>query len=322
MAVATVGRSVAVEEDEPYAQVKTELVLSSVLKGKTRERAVSLYHYQWPEEEASRLRPGDRVLAFLEPREAEHGGPAGEGYVAADPSLGAARLTGEELEAYRRQTEALARLTRTGAHPTDLVKWMVATAADPLTRKAAVQDLKRSARGAGGARRAARHAGRAPDRAGPPGGDRPLPRRGRVVGGETVPAVLGDFLTDAQKERLSEALLATKSSTEADLDLFRLVRRLGREGGAPLVHRPVPGRASPRREPAGPEGDDTPRRGVARRRPEAPSAGGRRGGLHGLHEAFWQTEPGEEEERLHEAKVAAVEKELRRKVPAGLDEKP
>lgn len=238
VAVATVGRSVVVEEVEGYVGIRTELVLSSVLKGKTWERAVSVYHHQTQKEEASRWRPGDTVLAFLEPREAGHGKPA-EGYVAAAPPLGAASgMIGEEFDAYRRQTEALARLAEQGAHPSEVMAWLVATTEDPLTRWEAVQDLQAAV---SALEELAARRGKPLDQT---ARDLRSVIDGYLAGGgsfdgEAAPAILGIFLTDAQKERLTEALLATERLSDSDIHLFQLVRRWERKAALSWLRRRV-----------------------------------------------------------------------------------
>src|SRR6185295_19213763 len=113
-----------------------------VLKGDTRERVISVYHDQDPDEDpASRLQPGDNVLAFLEPREAETG-RGSDGYVATDVLSGLRELSATELEAYRERIEALARIPRSGtARPAEFLEWLVATTENPATRQEAIDEL-------------------------------------------------------------------------------------------------------------------------------------------------------------------------------------
>ncbi len=221
--LAVAGKSVTVRQQEYTSEVRTDLVISSVLKGDTRERVLSVYHDQRPgEDAASRMQPGDNVLAFLEPREAETG-RGSDGYVAADALSGLRELSDAELEAYRERIKALAQIPRSGtARPAELLEWLVATTEDPATRKEAIHEL--SWRVQNLARQAEQHntpvdwyaqdlrdvyadflsAGGTPER-------------------EVNPVILAAFLTDAHRERLTAALLNPPKGAEADLDLYDLV---------------------------------------------------------------------------------------------------
>src|SRR6185436_7686714 len=221
--LAVAGKSVTVGQQEYTSEVRTDLVISSVLKGDTRERVISVYHDQTPDEDpASRMQPGDNVLAFLEPREAETG-QGSEGYVAADALSGLRELSDGELEAYRERLEALAQIPRSGtARPAELLEWLVATTEDPATRKEAIDELSWAVWSL--ERQAEQHntpvdwyaqdlrdvyadflsAGGTPER-------------------EVNPVILAAFLTDAHRERLIAALLNPPKGAEADLDLYDLV---------------------------------------------------------------------------------------------------
>jgi hypothetical protein len=221
--LAVAGKSVTVRQQEYTSEVRTDLVISSVLKGDTRERVISVYHEQTPDEDpASRMQPGDNVLAFLEPRETETG-RGSDGYVAADALSGLRELSAAELEAYRERIEALAQIPRSGtARPAKLLEWLVATTEDPATRKEAIDELRWAVRNL--ARQAERH-------------NTPVDRYAQNLrdvyadflsaGGtperEVNPVILAAFLTDAHRERLTAALLSPPKGAEADLDLYDLV---------------------------------------------------------------------------------------------------
>lgn len=218
VAFGTVRRSSVVHQGEHTSEVRTDLVLSSVVKGKVGERAIELSHERMElDPPESRLQPGDRVLAFLEPRGADR-------YSVHEPSdSGLKKLSEAEAAAYGRRLEALIRLARRGSPPADLVEWLVGTAEDPATRGEAVRDLIPAAE---------ELAGQAEKRGVPV--DRYAQNLREVVsehladGGPEVqasPSVLGAFLTDGQRERLTAALLHTTRMTEADLALYRLVGR-------------------------------------------------------------------------------------------------
>lgn len=217
------GKSVTVRQQDYTSEVRTEIVISSVLKGDTRERVISVHHDQWSNEDpAHRLQPGDNVLAFLNPREAEDGRRS-DGYAAADALIGLRKLPDEELAAYQERIEALAQIPESGpARPAEILEWLVATAEDPATRKEAVDELR------GAVQRLEYQAEQRKmsvdlyaqslqdvfaDFLGASG----TPER------EVNPVILAAFLTDAHRERLTTALLATAHVENADLTLYELV---------------------------------------------------------------------------------------------------
>jgi hypothetical protein len=168
------------------------------------------------------MQPGDKVLAFLEPREAEAGWGSG-GYVAADALSGLRELSDAELKAYRERIEALAQIPRSGtARPAELLEWLVATTENPATRKEAIDELSWAVRNL--ERQAEQH-------------NTPVDRYAQDLrdvfadflsaGGtperEVNPVILAAFLTDAHRERLTAALLSPPKGAEADLGLYDLV---------------------------------------------------------------------------------------------------
>lgn len=211
------GKSVTVRQEDYTSEVRTEVVISTVLKGETQERSISVYHHQRPgEDPANRLRPGDTVLAFLAPRETD-------GYVAADELSGIRELSDAELAAYEERIEALAQIPESGAaRPAELLEWLVATAEDPATRKEAVDELSRAvqqleyqarqrnvpvdryAQGLQAVFADFLGAGGTPER-------------------DVNPVILAAFLTDAHRERLTTALLRTSLVEDADFTLYELV---------------------------------------------------------------------------------------------------
>lgn len=217
------GKSVTVRQQDYTWEVRTEVVISSVLKGDTRERVITVYHDQWSEEDpANRFQPGSNMLAFLNPREAENG-RGSDGYVAADALTGLRELADEELDAYQERIEALEQIPESGAaRPAEILEWLVATTEDPVTRKEAIDELH-------GALRQLEY--QAEQR------KTPVDRYAQSLqdvfvdflgaGGtperEVNPAILAAFLTDAHRERLTAALLRTSHVEDADLTLYELV---------------------------------------------------------------------------------------------------
>jgi len=217
------GKSVTVRQQEYTWEVRTELVISSVLKGDTRERVISVYHDLWSDEDpASRLQPGNNVLAFLNPREAENG-RGSDGYVAADALTGLRELPDAELAAYQERIEALAQIPESGAaRPAEVLEWLVATTEDPATRKEAIDELRWAV---GQLEHQAEQSKIPVDRYAQSLQDvfADFLGAGGTPEREVNPVILAAFLTDAHRERLTTALLRTSHVEDADLALYELV---------------------------------------------------------------------------------------------------
>jgi hypothetical protein len=220
--LAKAGASVAVDRNEDYGEVATELVVTSTFKGRAPGRSVRVYHTRSLDEETERLAPGTKVLAFLKPRDGETGRTAV--YESADYFFGLKVLPAAELEAYGERLAALARLLRHGdPHPADVTEWLVATAEEPLTRREATGELGAALSALA---RFAEKRGTTTEQAGQDLRavvDR-FVAEGGSFGNDMEPALLGAFLTEAQQERLSKAFQSTPRLTEADLELFEVVR--------------------------------------------------------------------------------------------------
>ena len=218
-----VGKTVVVDKDEYTRHVRTDVTVTAVVKGETRERVVSIFHDETADDALSgHLFPGSALLAFLEPHAAEDG-RGSDGYAGTD-EFALRALGAEEVEPYRQRLEALARITRDGRQqPGDRVEWLVATAEDPLTRGEAVADLGD----------AVSYLARQAEAHGVPA-DQYAARLRQVFadftagGGQAEsyldPAVSGAFLTADQRERLSAALLRTEHLTGTDLQLYGVVK--------------------------------------------------------------------------------------------------
>jgi len=229
---ATAGRSVVVPGEHEWSnEVRTELIIDEVLKGQTGERVVQVVHAAQPG-----LQPGETVLAFLVPGD-QRGRPSdghrAAGYVPADHGFGLRQLSEAELPAYTESIQALSEITRDGVpHPEDLVDWLVATAEDPETRGEVIIELSGLARNPQEGLAATRYT-------------RDVRwaladflAAGGTLASDLDPAVLAAFLTEAQKNRLTHALLQTETLARPDLDLYNIVRPWsGRESLAWLIER-------------------------------------------------------------------------------------
>jgi len=232
VALATVEGSVTApgKEEGEAGESRTDLLLSSVLKGATGERIVTVFHREERDDDRPNpFRPGEKVLAFLVPREPLDGRRGSDGYAPAAIGFSLKRMSEADLEAYTQRIAALAAITRDGADdPASRVEWLVTTAENPWTRKEAVDELHSLAWKLRDLEDledlSPEHYPQAVQ-----GALADFLAAGGQPASETDPAVLAAFLTGEQRERLFRALLRTDRLTGADLDLYRLLRPWDRD---------------------------------------------------------------------------------------------
>jgi hypothetical protein len=232
---ATVGRS-QVGEGDDTAEVVTDLQVDAVLKGEVERRRLKYQHYESREvgEDGIELwradfAPGTRVVAFLDPSE-DGLGRLGRIYEQSSFGWGARHFDdSEQHDAYVERIEALAKLERRNgrevvADAEDLVEWLVATTEEEATRGEeagellqAVLALHDHAESSGVSDAAAALELRS------------IVDRFRDEGGEVTESpryeVIGAFLTDDQRARLTTALDSSRGFAEPDRTLFSLVLR-------------------------------------------------------------------------------------------------
>lgn len=230
-----IGPSVVLEVEDEIATMTTQLRIEKQLKGATSRRSVSYRHSVYlgadgePAETLADLTPGTKVLAFLDDTE-ETDDPRDEPiYEPTSHAFGIKTFGDGERAVYLERLEALARLERAserhgGGDPADLTEWLVATAEEPHTRGEVTGELGRAvealralaAKEATTEEIVAQDLRAAIDRVHDEGGS--LSARSR-------PTFLGASLTDAQKQRLTAALVTTERLSYADRALFDIVRR-------------------------------------------------------------------------------------------------
>lgn len=246
--IATVGPSTLVTEagEESLRTIRTELQVVSVLKGTLRGGTVLVDRVEL-RDDGSGPQVGETVLAFLKNPEAGSDWADDAAYVTVDSFDGLRQLPADTLEAYRRQTAALARLGET-PRADALVEWLVATAEDEHTRKEGVGELRWAMDSFQllGERLDRRRAqpGRAEELDPQTETDRLLAQAGAQAD-EVEPAVLAALLTPDHRERLSQALLATERLTQADIGLFELVRPWAGEAAERWLARQLAGEPAP-----------------------------------------------------------------------------
>jgi Carboxypeptidase regulatory-like domain len=230
---AVVGPSVVVGRDGGQVDVVTDLRVESAVKGAVSGRDVAYRHHEYGADAApgdswqADFVPGTRVLALLRRSKADGARAGRPAFESADYHFGFRQLGDRERTAYLARLEALARIgheaqRRGEMNPGDLVEWLVATAEEPLTRGEATGELRQAqdvlaevaAKAGTSAEVAAEDLRVVVDR---------FHAEGGTLSGEPPAAVLGAFLTAAQRQRLTAALAATATTSQGDRELFLIV---------------------------------------------------------------------------------------------------
>lgn len=214
-----VGTSVGIDPEDP-SKLETEIRVTSVFKGRHAGRSLFVAHAE--DEETGRFAPGTKVLAFLRAGDPRPGRQTV--YIAAGWERGLEVFQDDALAAYADRLDALKRITRRGdPQPEELAEWLVATAEEPLVRKEAKADLisALSSLDALATERnlpvdhaAADLRAEVADRL----------AEGKPFASEEALGRVGAFVTEADKHRLTRALLATRGLTEGDFGLYEIVR--------------------------------------------------------------------------------------------------
>ncbi len=233
--LAVVEESVVASELGGFAKVETQLHIVQRIKGEPAVGPITFRHTEnassldpdstnQDSTDPDILKPGDEVVAFLrrvQTRDLE-AEPIFEqtGYYNS-----VFRLDRADREAYLERSEALAGLekeaqNRGGLNPSELMDWMVETAANPSTRGETISEiqdafeaLENLARKKGKERAAlARKLEQIVEKAG-----------GRIVHADVRPIFLGAAITEAHQQQLTAALWATQRVDLSDRKLFDLV---------------------------------------------------------------------------------------------------
>src|SRR5262245_2420756 len=145
IAIAHVGRSVVAGTDGEMklTQVKTDLRISSQLKGENDQKVIPLYHwvnnvyYRWVHDASPpEFKQGARLLVFLQFRKTEDGKRL-DGFELIDWEGNSIKeLDDGGLAVYRQRIEELAAIIRRGdPKPGEFVEWLVRCIEEPATRQ-------------------------------------------------------------------------------------------------------------------------------------------------------------------------------------------
>jgi len=139
--VARVGRSVSVKSGVNNEMMKTELEVTSVIKGNGKQTKVTVYNWGWGEDHRfpGGLKLGDQALFFLSRRE------SGDGFELSDYSYSVKKLAPADLSVYVERLNELNAMTKAG--PVDdaaIVEWLMRCAEQPATRWEGAYELAQS----------------------------------------------------------------------------------------------------------------------------------------------------------------------------------
>lgn len=274
--VGSFGETTAVEmtgfeESMPYERylMRTELKVSSMVKGAGNYSTLHFYHSGWKFNERtghtlSQYQGDDKLLIFLKRRE------GGDGYEQTDDSHGIKKLTDAALKVYVQRLDELGLIMQQAEpDPARIVEWLVRCAEEPETRWEGLYELSRSNDALLAESLAAEkkqedakleaeaekgEANHAVGAEGETGGDDKEPAgepddtsaEVSYVQASTLPAPsmpiypgpdpnLIKLLTAEQKSRLANMLFSAKTITHNEITLISLVRQWGDPRLVPFV---------------------------------------------------------------------------------------
>ena len=230
--VARVSKSTRIDTESQFSLIKTQLLVSSTLKGSGDERTVDVYHWVYAEDET--YTDGANLLVFLNRRQGDQRtGQAG--YEVVDPRRGVKKLPEPDLQVYIQRIDELAAIMSKEKHEqTEIVEWLVRCAEDPATRWEGVYELARSAYSLAAEESEESEETAEATEAVTQDEETPIEEAESEAVVETKEAAseaeqeseppLAALLTTAQKERLTKTLLSLKIITEDDVSLIELVQ--------------------------------------------------------------------------------------------------
>src|SRR5262245_31200953 len=143
IAVAQVGQSVVAGTDKEteLRQVRTDLRISSQLKGENGQKVISFYHWV-NNDHPFEIKQGARLLVFLQFRKSEHGNRL-DGFEAIGwEGKSIKELDDRALAVYRQRIEELTAIFRRGdPEPAEIVEWLIRCVEEPATREEGIRKL-------------------------------------------------------------------------------------------------------------------------------------------------------------------------------------
>src|SRR5262245_26956232 len=143
IAIAQVGRSVVAGTDKEMEQrqVRTDLRISSQLKGENDQKVISFYHWV-NNDHPFEIKQGARLLVFLQFRKSEDGNRL-DGFEAIGwEGRSIKELDDGALAVYRQRIEELTAIFRRGdSEAAEIVEWLIRCVEEPATREEGIRKL-------------------------------------------------------------------------------------------------------------------------------------------------------------------------------------
>ena len=241
VAIAYLGQSTIVDNEEGANLLKSALHISVQLKGQNSEPVIPFY-YRDDDIHPTRLKPGGRLLVFLRHRESEDGNQL-DGYELAGWEESIKVLDDGALAIYRQRIEELRAIFKgSNPDPAELVEWLVRCIEEPATREDGVRNMseivyaltlqhkqKNEANSETGEIDKSHDQMKddEEDSIEPPGDDESEMEREITK--------LAAALTEDHKNRLTSALFDNAELTEADIGLAYLITEFGDPRLAPYL---------------------------------------------------------------------------------------
>jgi carboxypeptidase family protein len=139
--VARIGESKMVRQERDARRIRTTLLLSSILKGKTKGPTVDLYHWSFADLTGPFV-AGEEMLLFLKRTITEPAQESPAGYEVGDTQYGIKKVPADELMAYRDRIAELSQIYHgDGEVDVAMVEWLVRCAEDRATSWEGAYDL-------------------------------------------------------------------------------------------------------------------------------------------------------------------------------------
>lgn len=221
------GASRVIKAEGDSLLLRTALHVSSTIKGKDDAPIVFYEHWVWTNDALTTndYSKGTNVLAFLTRAE-------GEPYSIFDQRYGLKELSDSDLKSYLQRISELAKITESGnPDPADLVEWLVRCAEDPATRWEGAYELNISASMAEDSADSEEDAKAIDEDEASEEDDRPdinspaEDQEAEVDEEENLVSTFALLLTESQRTRLVDALIASEKTGVADSDLISLASR-------------------------------------------------------------------------------------------------
>jgi hypothetical protein len=247
IAIAQVGQSVVAGTDNEMklTQVRTDLRVSSQLKGENDQKVIPFYHwtnnvyYRWAHNVSPpEFKQGARLLVFLQFRKTEDGKRLDGFEVIGWEGKSIKELDDGALAVYRQRIDELTAIFRRGdPEPAEIVEWLIRCVEEPATREEGIRKLsdglsllelqhERENEDKSQSVEVEESAGQSED---DEEGSNEQSDNDDLAETSRESIRLAAALTQEHKTRLANALFAIEELNEGDMELVSLIQKFGDE---------------------------------------------------------------------------------------------